>query len=332
MISEKILEKFKKFLPELYVLRFAVPPLAALFLMNGLLDFFIFDIGNISTESAQLHERFKTLPKNMVALSEGRFRFMTFFLVASVLYPGFILFNIWIIWRNIKSYWAIAVVLSVALASALWIFSSLIAPDKPTSTTLLFTITEKLALSRYDLSFATRALLGAKVHFAMALVGVLMAILAGCFILRDMTADRILLKNEIESKRRDLKMILFIASVFLTFIAIYVSEWIAWPATFVEARGANSKLTSTGFAEEVRSLASGLRLYFGTGYSLILLAFAVPAINVFSRYLERHNMEINAPEGTFLLQRVFTREEFGIIASIAAPLAVPFLSSALGVT
>lgn len=322
----------KKSLPEFYVLRFAIPPLMALVLMNVLLDFFIIDIGNISTTSDLLHERFKTLPNKMVALSEGRFRFMTFFLVASVLYPGLIVFSIWLIWRNIKSYWAILAIVTGAIASAIWIFTSLINPDKPTSTTLLFSITQNLALSRYDDSFAMRALIGAKIHFALALIGVLMTILAGCFILREMTADKVLLKNDIECKRRELKQILFFASIFLTFVAIYVSEWLAWPAAFVEARGEETKVASTGYAEEIRSLASGLRLYFGAGYSLILLAFAVPAIHVFSSYLERHNMNMEDSENSFLMQRVFTREEIGVVASIAAPLAIPILSSAIGLT
>ena len=329
---ERIIQTLKRGLLEFTLLRFALPPLAALFLMNGLLNFFLLDVGNISTASGQLHERFNALPQNMIALSEGRFRFMTFFLVACVLYPGFIVFSTWVIWRNIRSYLALIVVVIGVSASAFWIFMSLLSPDKPTSTTLLFAITRELALARYDTSFAARALLGAQLHFALALIGVLMAILAGCFILRDMTTDKVLLKNDIESKRRDLKQILFFASVFLTFVAIYVSEWLAWPAAFVEARGDDNAIAATGYAEEIIAMASGLRLYFGTGYSLILLAFAVPAIHVFSGYLERHNMEDDKLGAPFLMQRVFSREEFSILLSITAPMAVPFLSSAIGLT
>ena len=131
-------------------------------------------------------------------------------------------------------------------------------------------------------------------------------------------------------KRGDLKLLLITVSIFLTFMAIYVSEWVRWPAFFVASAAIDPDTTVTGHAEEIHQLASGLRLYFGAGYSFTLLAFAIPAIATYSFHYKNYKEKRMEESEEFLLQVVFRKEELSILLSIFAPIIVPIAGSAVG--
>ncbi len=326
----KTVPESKNIMGNFAFLRFAIFPLLVLFTMNGMLDLFIQDIGKIGTSEATLSTRYQITQSTLVTLSEGRFRFMTFFFVATFLYPGFAFLSLYLIKKYTRSL-LFLVILGIGIAaSALWIYYSLIEIPMPKSTELLFSITRDIALSRYDSSFATYALMGARIHFALALIATFLAVLAGCCVMIDIDARHSLTYEKFSQKRGDLKFLLIGASIFLTFMAIYVSEWVRWPANFVTSAAIAPNTTATGHAEEIRQLANGLRLYFGTGYSFTMLAFAIPAIATYSVHHKKYGDKRVKERDEFLLQVVFRKEEISVLLSIFAPMILPVAASAIG--
>jgi hypothetical protein len=314
-------------------LLFLIPPLLVLGLMNGMMDLFTQSIGRaFPGPSIQLWQRYVGSDLNIVVVSEGRFKYMTFFMVAALLYPGLFIFSIVVIFRNMGRIPAIFLVAFGLFCSCFWVLTSAALNSVSIGASILFQLTEKLALARYDQSFAATALFGAKLDFVLALFATMLATLAGCSIMRGIHANSDISFRELMRKRAELRLLLFFSSLFLTFVAIFVSEWLAWPARFVQSIPSGSLLPATGRAEEIVSLAKEIRLYYGTGYSLMLLSFALPSALFYQscakspRFGRFKRQELKMP-----YLNVLSTTEFSAVLSIVSPLAIPLAASALGI-
>jgi len=297
--------------------------------MNGFLDLFISDIGGVSSSNESLSSRYLLEKFENTPVAKGRFEFMSYFLAGSIVYSATAALSLYYIFQNTTKKNAILITLAAALIGIVWTYSAIVYDNSSPSYQILFTLTNDLALTQYDNSFALFALIGAKIHFGLALVTTALIILAGSLIMRGISTRTKLDKHTLIKKRDHLKILLIVTSLFLTLMAIYVSQWIAWPANFVKSLEASNGI---GDAKEIKSIASNLRIYFGTGYSLTLLSFAIPAIITYTRcsaHLETAS-EKSKETTQFLFQRVFSKDEIGIVASILAPIVIPFLSALLG--
>ena len=108
----------------------------------------------------------------------------------------------------------------------------------------------------------------------------------------------------------------------------------AWPTHF--APTAKELGSFSGSAEEFRAYASGLRLYFGTGYSLALISFAIPA--VIALPAPKGKAGAGKPEGEgrkdegtneFLQQFVFSKAELGMLVSVLSPFLTTLAGAAI---
>ncbi|HEV2746593.1 MAG TPA: hypothetical protein VGW34_04755 [Allosphingosinicella sp.] len=207
-----------------------------------------------------------------LAVAAGRFEWMTFHMAAMVIFPGIAFVALLVIYRNLGGLRAKAVIAAAVTGGALWALSSVGDPAEfRMDTASLLLPTRAHALAHYDAAFAQLAWAGVRLDYGGGLFVTVLVVVAAASVLADTGALVMGQAERLEAKRRDLKLIIAAGALLLTFLAVYVGEWLAWPARLIPPE-------HKALGAEIRSMASGLRLYFGTGYSLALLAFAVPAV------------------------------------------------------
>jgi hypothetical protein len=260
-------------------------------------------------------------PQRPVAIASGRFQWMTFHLVALVLFPtaGFIALAL--LYRNLRPVRFLVATLAALGIGGWWAMRYLTRELEP-GIAILLEPTKTLALSRFDRSFADRAWSGMWWDFCIILMLIMLIIVAASAVLDGVNTRR-LSTPRIQQKRQDLKLILILASLVMTFNTLYWAEWVAWPARFAPADPTGMV---RGSAEEIRAFANDLRLYWGTGYTLVLIGFAVPAILALSR---RTRKEAAAgDDGGPPYQRVFTAAELRLLSSVFVPFVTALAGSA----
>jgi hypothetical protein len=227
-----------------------------------------------------------TAPPVFAAIAQGRFEWMAFHLWALILFSAATAVASYCMWRNLKR-WRFFITLACTLTAGVgWAFYSLGDPNALRfDTASLLSPTMNEALPHYDLAFQQTATGGVLLDYGFGLAVTALIVVAAASVMADVGFGQVPDAEELSKKRRDLKLIMFTASLFLTFVALYLGQWLAWPAHF--AADAKTLGSYRGSAEEFRDVASGLRLYFGTGYTLALVAFAVPAVFALSAPVAR---------------------------------------------
>lgn len=327
-------------------LRFALAPLAILLVMNSVLDIYVADVGGMAGRRvgiAQIYDR-PAAPAVPVAqpasggpsrphaapapaapaapaIGSGRFEWMAFHLAALILYPAIGLISLLLMYRHLawRRFWPLTV--TTAAFGIYWTLKAVGNPDRlGTATGLLLSPTRVHALSHYDPAFRESAWTGVLINYGSALIVTIFVVIAAASVLHGIDRRRRLSLRRLESKRRDLRLVLVVASVLMTFIAFYVGEWLAWPARLGDPA-----------AEEFRSVARGLRVFFGTGYTLALLGFAIPAVIALSRAIQRAKEAGPQREDDheFLHQLVFSRDEATMLLSVLAPFLTTIIGAAV---
>ena len=265
-----------------------------------------------------------------VAIGEGRFQWMTFHLLGLILLPAVAAASFYVMRRNLGP-GSFAATASVTLAVGIgWAISSVGRPETLAYDTASLLLPTKIhALSQFDADFAASAWRSVLWDYGATLAVTVLVVVAASTVLSGVGRKSVLDRPSLDSKRRDLKLIIFAASMLMTFTALYVGEWLAWPARFAPA--ADSAGSFRGSAEEFRAVASGLRLYFGTGYTLALIAFAVPAVLALPREIATAAGPGAAAspageDGDLISQSVFSKAELGMLLSVLTP----FVSTLIG--
>jgi hypothetical protein len=280
-----------------------------------------------------------------VAIAKGRFHWMTFHLVATVLFVVIAAAAVLVIGRNLGGLRGWFMIAAGAVGGFGWAFYSLGDPTELRMDTASLLVPTRLhALSRFDAPFQELAWNGVRWDYGGGLAVTILVVVAAASILADSGGHAKLSRPQIEAKRRDLKLIIALAAILMTFLALYVGEWLAWPAYFAPAADVR------GSREEFREVATGLRLYFGTGYSLALIVFAVPAVLALPRgapepgpappptrgrrpapTAERDDgqgPEKSSAEGYFQ-QFVFSKDELSMLISVMTPFLATVAGGAL---
>ena len=304
-------------------LLFTIPPAVVLVVMNLLYDRLVADIGG----DRALADRYQLVSSEVApALAHGRFEWMTHLLGSALIYAALALLAVRIMTRQVRGATLFVVMALFMLLAGGWAYSSMITRPFHPATEFLFTVTREVALARYDRAFALDALLAAELLYAMALMLTILMIFAGASVLCRPYPLRPDTPQELAEKRSDLKVIVIASSLLLTLLANTVGTWLRWPAEFV--LGADEIGSPFGTAEEIRSTANGLQVFFGTGYTLTLAAFSIPAVVALSRRVKA--VTPPPPEDSPLFgQHVFSRSEFAALLSIAAPAITTLIGGSL---
>lgn len=272
-----------------------------------------------------------------VAIAEGRFEWMTFHLLGLILLPAVAAASIYVMARNLRP-WSFGVTVLVTLAAGIgWAIQAVGRPDSLGFDTASLLVPTKLhALSQFDAAFAASAWQSILWDYGATLAVTVLVVVAASAVLADVGGTKPPERQRINAKRRDLKLIIFAASMLMTFAALYVGEWLAWPARF--APSADSAGSYRGSAEEFRAVASGLRLYFGTGYTLALIAFALPAVLALPRAEPvtgaagpdvGPGSAAQDENGDIVSQSVFSKAELGMLLSVLTPFVSTLAGAAL---
>ena len=315
-------------------LLFALPPVAVLLTQNLIFDAFV---AGLAQDLAKLPDRYTLLPfpkEVRTALSHGRFEWMTRLLASLVLYAGIAVLAMRVMDRQLRTgvfFGASAVWMIAGLA---WAGVSIIARPLQPSVEFLFVNTRALALSRYDSDFAAEAMRATEMVYAFALLLTALMVVAAASVLSRPDEARLDTAEELTAKRHDLKVAVATASLLLTLIATTLGSWLAWPVNFVLAQDKLEPPTPFGSAEELKSMADGLQIYFGTGYSLTLLAFTVPAVIALSRRVkETEKAAADAAKGAgsaeepVLGQQIFSKSEIAALLTVAGPIVTVLIGS-----
>jgi hypothetical protein len=281
-----------------------------------------------------------------VAVAQGRFEWMTFHLFALILFPAIALVSLGLMWRHLgRLRFAITAGASIALGFGWAAYSVWRKGDLAYDTASLLVPTRLYALSNFDRSFQESAWHDVRLDYGAGLIVTVLICFAASSVLADVGRRRRLTRARILAKRRGLKLAIAAASVLMTFLAFYLGEWLAWPARF--ALPANELGSYSGSAEEFRAYASGLRLYFGTGYTLALIGFAVPAVLSLPAPKARKAQPAKPPASAepppfpepppaedeepedLLKQFVFSRAELGMLVSVLTPFVTTLASAAI---
>lgn len=280
-----------------------------------------------------------------VAIAKGRFHWMTFHLVATVLFIVIAAVAAIVIRRNLGGLRGWLMIAAGAAGGFGWALYSLGDPTELRMDTASLLVPTRLhALSRFDAPFQELAWNGVRWDYGGGLAVTILVVVAAASILADSGGHSELSRRQIEAKRRDLKLIIATAAILMTFLALYVGEWLAWPAHFAPSADVR------GSREEFREVASGLRLYFGTGYSLALIVFAVPAVLALPkaapeagtarpptgrrrRAAAAERDDGQGPEGRldqgYLQQFVFSKDELSMLISVMTPFLATVAGGAL---
>jgi hypothetical protein len=268
-------------------------------------------------------------PAGRVAIADGRFQWMTFHLIAKVLFAVIALVAVVVMHRNLgRGLRAWAVIAAAAGLGLYWRYLSQLHPGGlEMDTASLLVPTRIHALSHFDASFRDLAWDGVRWDYGWGLAVTILITIAAASILADTGPRSDRSPATIDAKRRDLKLVIGAAALLMTFLAFYVGEWLAWPARF--AASGNFR----GSKEEFEAVAAGLRLYFGTGYSLALIAAAVPAVLMLPKpRVPRGDGRDAAPPGDdegYFYQSVFRKDEISLFISVLTPFVATLAGGAL---
>ena len=274
-----------------------------------------------------------------VAISQGRFQWMTFHLVGMILFPAVALVAIVLIWRNLA--WRGAILVSVTgVGGGLWWANDSVWSDTVRMDTASLLLPTKLhALVHYDAAFQESAWAGTKMDYGLGLAVTVLLVVAAASVVAEKPKSGPKGDAERRRKRGDLKLAIAAGATLLTFLAFYVGEWLAWPAQF-----AANDPTTRG-PDEFKAVASGLRLYFGTGYTLALLAFAIPAVLALPHQVSADGGkavegtpkkpktgQAQEPEeglGGRLYGFLFSKDEMAMVVSVLTPFLTTLAGAAL---
>lgn len=266
------------------------------------------------------------------ALTNGRFEWMTFHFGVQVLYPVMALIAFYILCVNLGR-WSIPA-LSVAGLMTWYTISIMMPGDGGVSSQSapLLLPTKTHALPHYDPDFQALAWEGMLLDYHFVIILIFLFPIAGAATLFGTGPGEMVAPQALHRKRLHLKVIIVAASFVLSFNTLYWAEWVAWPAHFLPATQGTA---TAGTAEEFRSYATGLRLYFGASYTLALFAFAIPAVLALSwRRSEdiagRPRRRGRSEEGqAYLGQVVFTRAELATVLSAVGPIVSAVIADAV---
>jgi hypothetical protein len=273
-----------------------------------------------------------------VAIADGRFQWMTFHLIAAVLYVAIALVAVTVMHRNLGR--GLRAWLTVGAAAALglgWWWRALGQPNGLMMETASLLVPTRIhALRHYDASFRDLAWQGVQLDYGGGLAVTILIIIAGASILAETGPGTDRSAATIAAKRRDLKLTVATAAALMTFLAFYVGEWLAWPARFAPSGAVR------GSREEFEAIAAGLRLYFGAGYSLALVAAATPAILMLPKpgrtaapekgtgpAAVKPNAAAGHDEEGYFYQFVFTKDEVSLLLSVMTPFLATLAGGAL---
>ncbi|MDR7117063.1 hypothetical protein [Caulobacter sp. BE254] len=266
-----------------------------------------------------------------VVLAGGRLEWMALVLGGLALAPACVLVSLRVLFRNLALTGFVFALLVWLIAGVALFASPWWRPDPLKDAPVLFKLTEAIALPAYGTQFAFMASVTTRLLFVLTMTVTVVVMLAGVSVLSRHYPPGLDNAQSLNAKRRDLKIQLVLASILLTHSTAFMGQWLKWPAVFIglAAKAATkesvSAATLANGAEQVQAFAEGARLYFGAGYSLALVAVAVPAVLSLSRRLKLVAVEGDAPD--FLTHNVLKHDEIAALLTMTAPL----LAGAIGV-
>ncbi len=262
------------------------PPLLVM-AMAGL----IFEVA--ASDLSGLQARVATVLTNTVSLdtlfglAETRARLIwgATVLISGLAGLALIVASLWVLGRSLSRaglclYGGLALALSVG-----GVFHLIDSGRTASSLAAIFTFTyDSLVQSRYlagdDLAAVAALVQGLNI---LGVVAPAFALMAGCATLSRGLADTGTGQaksdlTRLQSRMRRLKRLLNLGSAVLVIGILHMIVWIRWPAALV---------SDHAVAQEILGLSTALGVYWGATYTLLIVAFYVPASFVISRRAER---------------------------------------------